>query len=195
MLAAAEQATHGPSTGRYWHTHILDTTNGQYLRKGGKRISDPTVLHGGTDNWLAPSNGLDDVRYMQNSKIATLTDAQLRKEDMKRVGFWVEQRTTSGQKRDSFAFLTGNPLPPATQAAAFRVLADLPGVRSEGPVTLDGRTGTAIGATEGGAYSYELVFDKADRLIGSRELTGKTVTATESIVTNGWTNADPQPPA
>jgi hypothetical protein len=114
--------------------------------------------------------------------------------------FWTNPKSTTNDLRDAFTFLTSNPLPPQTQAAAYRMLATLPGVRSEGLVTLlGGATGIGIGTVEGPGVGYALVFDKNNRLIGDEERVTngaiKNQVARHSVLTNGWTNENPQPPA
>jgi hypothetical protein len=253
LLAASDEAARQPATtGRYWHTSVLEILTNAYVTRGKKVTFTPgPVRDGSTDSWWASSKD-DDVVYSQSPGDSSLTDKQLASYGETRAGSWLEQRTTVADKasqlqvctekhescghitwaqagalasntralnaamfwtnpnykgtdaendlRDAFTFLTSHPLPPKTQAAAYRVLAGLRGVRSAGPVKLlDGQAGTGIGTVEGPGGEFVIVFDSSDRLIGtverSRLRNGKTQIDSRSVLTNGWTNDSPRHPA
>jgi hypothetical protein len=96
------------------------------------------------------------------------------------------------------------PAPPKIRAAAFAVLAGLPGVRGVNGVTdSEGRTGDGVELvqTEGGFVSYErLLIDPATHLIIARDQAGYTDPAHplkegHSVVLKAeWTDDKPEPP-
>jgi hypothetical protein len=104
------------------------------------------------------------------------------------------------------------PLTPRTRAAAYRMLADLPGIRSIGRVTDPlGRSGVAVARTghdQGfGTVEMQLIFDPdSSAFLASQTIlrtpTASTATARPgtrlsyyALVTAGWVNQFPLPPA
>lgn len=100
------------------------------------------------------------------------------------------------------------PTPPDVRAAAFRVLAEIPGVHSMGDVTdSQGRPGVGIELTHtssGAVWHSELVLDPATNLIlsstGSAYMAGGDASQPEKeqttvILDAGWTDDRPRTPA
>jgi hypothetical protein len=100
------------------------------------------------------------------------------------------------------------PAPPAVRAAAFEVVAGIPGVASTGPVTdAEGRTGVGVelGRTVGGVVErHGLILDPATHVILASDHSGRHTPATGGellkqqqalILVAEWTDADPAPPA
>ncbi|GAA1283964.1 hypothetical protein Psi02_34400 [Planotetraspora silvatica] len=107
-----------------------------------------------------------------------------------------------------FNFLIEQPASPAIRAKAFRVLADLPGVRSVGKVkSLDGRSGVGIAAEgemidgSGATFEYQVILDpKTHKVIGDKQtivggtyrgLGAGTVLVEQSVMQAGWTGDTP----
>ncbi|GII28311.1 CU044_5270 family protein [Planotetraspora mira] len=107
-----------------------------------------------------------------------------------------------------FDFLIEQPASPEIRAKAFRILADLPGVRSVGKVkSLDGRTGVGIAAEgemiddSGATFEYQVILDpKTHKVIGDKQtivggtyrgLGAGTVLVEQSVMQAGWTGDAP----
>lgn len=107
-----------------------------------------------------------------------------------------------------FDFLVEQPVSPAVRAKAFRVLADLPGVRSTGRVKApDGRAGISVTAEgkmidgSGATFAYQLILDpKTYAIVGDREtivggtyrgLGAGTLLNQDSVLQVGWTGQAP----
>jgi hypothetical protein len=98
--------------------------------------------------------------------------------------------------------LLDTPAEPKVRAAAFRILADLPGVRGLGTVRDDsGRSGQGVEFTDG-TYTERLIIDTATHLILANKVSsGPKGTATPAkegntlVLTAEWSDAAPQVPS
>ncbi|MFC4589486.1 CU044_5270 family protein [Sphaerisporangium corydalis] len=110
--------------------------------------------------------------------------------------------------QQGFVFLIDQPASPKVRAEAFRVLADLPGVRSRQDVTTsDGRAGIGIAADgkmideSDAAFEYMIIFDpETHTVIGEKQtitagtyrgLGAGTLLMQTSVKQAGWTSEDP----
>ncbi|GII00803.1 hypothetical protein [Planobispora takensis] len=97
--------------------------------------------------------------------------------------------------------LWSKPSPPAVRAAAYRALADLPNVRYLGEASDErGRRGAAFsfGLRADGAVRRTLIIDPRDSQVLSSTLTGlpgSTGERVEVVLSAGWTDDEPAPPA
>jgi hypothetical protein len=116
----------------------------------------------------------------------------------------------AGDLRAGFTFLTRRPATPEVRAAAFRLLAGVPGVRTIGSVTDDrGRTGIGLAARgsmregSGTVFDYQLILEpKTYRILAGRQVVVKPggsmkgmrpgdVLNRELVLQAGWTNEGP----
>ncbi|GAB1823377.1 CU044_5270 family protein [Herbidospora sp. RD11066] len=117
-----------------------------------------------------------------------------------------EGGSVANKIQQAYVFLIEAPVSPEERAEAFRLLAEVPGVRSKSDVTApDGRKGVAIvGDGEmidgsGVTFEYEMIFDpKTSTVIGDRmtitagTYRGLTGLLNESTIKSaGWTEASP----
>jgi hypothetical protein len=97
--------------------------------------------------------------------------------------------------RISAGLLSDTPAPPKVRAAAFRLLAGLPGAVVKQNVTdLAGRTGTAVEfAFPAYRLNLQLIVDPTTgKLLSSRHTGGKN--GDSAVLLSGWTNDTPQAP-
>ncbi|GII58799.1 hypothetical protein Pth03_71880 [Planotetraspora thailandica] len=117
-------------------------------------------------------------------------------------------KSPANKLAQGFDFLIEQPASPQIRAKAFRVLADLPGVRSVGTVkSLDGRTGIGIAAEgnmiddSGAKFEYRVILDpETYTVIGDKEtvvdgsyrgLGPGSVLFEQGVMQAGWTTDDP----
>lgn len=117
-----------------------------------------------------------------------------------------DNRLTQG-----FGFLTRQPAPPEVRAAAFQLLATVPGVRSIGTVQdATGRTGIGLAARDtapdGTTFDEVIVLDQTTfRILGEQHVVVKpdgssrgmrpgTILDNEVVLQVGWTNENPHHP-
>jgi hypothetical protein len=116
---------------------------------------------------------------------------------------------TAGVFTAGLGFLQVQPMPPASQAAVYRYLATLSGVRAIGKVKdVKGHVGDALAVTtktpQGDPVEAEALFDPAThRLSGMQDVLTSpssgmkqgTVVDSDILLFLGWTNDTPAPPA
>jgi hypothetical protein len=119
----------------------------------------------------------------------------------------VEARTEQARRalaaNQLVLLLTTTPVPPKVRAAAFRALADMPGIRSEGKARDGrGRPGVAFSLSipdSTARTSIRLIIDPATSQVLSEEVVsgpaGKGKERTILYLGAAWTNETPRPPA
>lgn len=94
--------------------------------------------------------------------------------------------------------LSSIPAPPKVRAAAFRLLADMPGVTSLGAVTDErGRKGVGLRLQNPGGGADTVIIDPATSFVLSTSLTAPNIPGKldkELYLKAGWTNSDPEIP-
>jgi hypothetical protein len=117
------------------------------------------------------------------------------------------------QLMEAYGFLTTQPASPQVRAAAFRLVAGLPGIRSIGEVQdADGRTGVGLAARatmrdgSGTIFDEVLILDpKTYKVLGDQRVVVKaggsdrgmkpgTILYQDVVLQAGWTNANPHHP-
>ncbi|MGW0430949.1 hypothetical protein ACWDV4_00140 [Micromonospora sp. NPDC003197] len=187
----------------------------------GRRISDPMDARRGRPNKLVlstkPGKGTlfkepEHPRYLED--LGQLTQEQVRQlpDEPGALRDWVTSRiqteggyapgsAESNQQLFGYAsrLLLDTPAPPKVRAAAFRILAEIPGVRSLGTVTDDhGRSGQGLELVDGIA-THQVIIDSsthlllADKSVGV--LDGKVIKEQSTLVLVAqWSDAAPQVP-
>ncbi|MFG2037853.1 CU044_5270 family protein [Dactylosporangium sp. NPDC048998] len=218
LLVAATRSDAGPAGGgRYWvvraeHGEQRDTglpraTDEQWL---ATRPGDPSVayLRGPSGGWTlrplqghtAENNFLLGGRPRSAAELAALPS---RPEELKAklLQWYAESGAT--ESRDGFLFFSGAaivldlPVPAPVRAAAYRLLAELPGIASLGRVTdALGRSGIAVAYTrrgDGGAEGQQrLIVDPATgNALAQESWTAGARLSYTAVVKAQWSDATP----
>ena len=161
------------------------------------------------------SEDIDPPRYLEDLGQLTLAQVGKLPADQQALRAWVTDRvrTRMGHEPGSVAsdrlvfgflgrMLLDTPAAPKVRAAAFRILADLPGVRSLGTVRDDsGRSGQAVEfADETG--TVQLIIDATTHLVlaekyssGPRGAAKPAKEGSSLVLTAQWSDAPPQVPS
>jgi hypothetical protein len=208
LLAAATTALHAPQgSGTYWYVRT-DYTKGSPSSPGAPYSVETWVRRDGM-SWVrlgsttghAVSNQGDHGHWTDGFDVGerrlTLTQIQNLPTEPAALKAWLikNERDTSAKYAgvrlmgDVIGLLSGVPAPPKVRAAAFQVLAGLPGIKSLGPVK-DGQA-VLIPDPEGRtAVAVNLTTSKVSSLTND-VINGHKVTGSENVVAAGWTNTLP----
>ncbi|WP_026403796.1 CU044_5270 family protein [Actinomadura rifamycini] len=229
MLAAAEKAEGAPASGKYWKVATVGLANGTHVeaswttadgrrwvafrtdrptdgspatglsRAKGPRPSGPTVL--GPDPSPAELRNLPSdpgkLKALAERNVPRIApDAESGSAPITREGYLLEAFV---------GLLTRQPVEPGVRAAAFRVLADLPGVASAGKATDGlGRKGVAVRFTQttpqSGGTRIRLIIDPETSRVLAEQVTADAkrkngAKSTVHYLDAVWTNEPPAVPA
>jgi len=177
---------------------------------------------GGKDLVLSTRPGAGELskdtrppRYLEDVGQLSLEQVRQLPEDQKALRDWVTSRI---QQRMGFApgsadsnrltfsllgrMLLDTPAAPKVRASAFRILADIPGVRGLGAVRDEsGRSGQGVEFANG-TYAERLIIDTATHLIladkvssGPKGTTAPSKEGSTLVLTAEWSDAAPQVPS
>ena len=196
-----------------WDLGRGDTVGGERLRVQVKPGKGTLVKSAGPNDLHVPIAGpdptFDDLRRLPSDPAALRALAEKRALS---DGDDIPLQADGPQARRAFAagklidLLTTAPVPPKVRAAAFRALAGMPGVTSEGKaVDARGRKGVALSIvtrSRGGSTSARLIIDPATSQVLSERLaaqpaakSGPGKERTTLYLGAGWTDETPRPPA
>ncbi|MCP2338696.1 CU044_5270 family protein [Actinomadura rupiterrae] len=214
LLAAAERAATQP-TGKYWR--VVTTSDrrdapvdAEWVTLDGRRwvaYRDPQPAPGQKPGELLKSKGLGPIATSvlgENPPLSRLLALPTQPKALRALA-----ERNAGRPGDIesvtealVGLLTDQPTTPGTRAAAFRALADVPGVRSLGPQTDSrGRKGTGLAfdfTTPAGRFHNRLVIDPRTSQVLSKTTSGyknkRLVSGTLLYLATGWTNESPRIP-
>lgn len=213
LLTAAEHAETGP-TGKYWRVKTTDTranatVYAEWITLDGQRwvaYRNPRPEPGTNASELHKAKGLGPIPVSvlgPNPALSALIELPAQPKALRALA---ERNVPKQNKAESVTealvgLLTDQPVPPKVRAAAFRALADVPGVRMLGRTTDPrGRKGTALAftyTTPRGAMQSRLVIDTGSSQVLAETLTGskeKPFTHTRVYLATGWTDESPRIP-
>jgi hypothetical protein len=205
LLVAAEQTAQGATSGRYWRTRI----------EQGER-SAATMRRVNLDHWLPTSVGAVEVMVVtmngnRGVKKATAAHGPLLDgvpitvpglaalpTDPAALRALLIKRGDTDEPVDWQLFVSAQqlvtelPVSPAVRSAAFRMLAEVPGVRLIGDVKDQrGRPGVAIGYQRNGNEARLIVDAAQGRALAAESWHGRTLLGYQVIIDAGYTNANP----
>lgn len=228
MLAAADKAEGAPASGKYWKVATVALANGTHVeaswttpdgrrwvafrtdrpadgapatglsRLKGPRPLGPTVL--GTDPSMAELQNLPsdpgELKALAERNVPRIApDAETGTAPITRAGYLLEAFV---------GLLTRQPVKPEVRAAAFRVLAGLPGVASAGRATDGlGRKGVALEFTQttpqSGGTGIRLIIDPETSRVLAEQATADAkrkggAKSTVHYLDAAWTNEAPAVP-
>ncbi|MFD0905106.1 CU044_5270 family protein [Actinomadura sediminis] len=228
LLAAADQAATAPADGKYWHVATLNLAGGKSVRatwttRDGRRWTgrrsaktEPgvpaTELHElkglppmgttvlGADPSLSELQGLPTdpakLKATAERNIPPIErDEETGKPVTTRHGYLVEALV---------GLITDQPVTPKVRAAAFRVLAATPGVKTAGKATDElGRKGVVLtfelSTPQSGTTGFRLIIDPKTSQVLARRVTADPKrkgrwTGTTHYLAAEWTNEAPAVP-
>ncbi|HEX2314022.1 MAG TPA: CU044_5270 family protein, partial [Thermomonospora sp.] len=215
LLAAADRAETAPGDGRYWRVTVTTgdarRVHADWITRDGQRW----VGHHSADG-DGPRSGLHKLKGLRPEPVTVLgpdpglkalmalpaSPAALRSLAERHAPADSPHQTKRGYVVDAFVeLLTRHPVPPKVRAAAYRALADLPGVRSLGEIRdARGRKGVALSFTDRsprlGTKETRLIIDPRTSQVLSTAFVSSRKGRSGPVLYLGavWTNDPPAVP-